>query len=340
MAADGYREAIADSGEAPITPGITNGSPFLNSLLDQGVLRYGVNFVSDRSRMQSGETGGYAAIKGARLTIMQAPPLYHTTGEVLGVISTPGLERIARFFAYFVKEVDKATGIADQSLSQPRALERLASRRRRTGALRPSRALCEDRQAEMRKLALAPDDDAPRPPARGQRIRRKAATSSDREYVQGFERGVSVIKTFGAKRPHLTVTEVAAHTGLTRAVARRYLLTLERLGYVTATGPYYALTPRVLEIGFAYMSTMTVAEVARPFMAHVVDTLHESCSVGVLDGYDVFYVARTNPQRIMTTNLAIGSRLPAHATAMGHVLLAYLPPPALEAYLATRRSVP
>jgi len=109
VAADGYREAIADSGEAPITPGITNKSPFLNSLFDQGVLRYGVNFVSDQSSMQSGETGGFAAIKGAKLTIMQAPPLYHTTGEVLGVISTPGLERIARFFAYFIKEVDKAT---------------------------------------------------------------------------------------------------------------------------------------------------------------------------------------------------------------------------------------
>ena len=108
VAADGYREAIADSGEAPITPGITNRSPFLNALFDQGVLRYGVNFVSDRSAMQSGETGGYAAIKGAKLTVMQAPPLYHTTGETLDVISTPGLERIARFFAYFVKEVDKS----------------------------------------------------------------------------------------------------------------------------------------------------------------------------------------------------------------------------------------
>lgn len=185
----------------------------------------------------------------------------------------------------------------------------------------------------MRKPSPDPGD-RPVGPTRVQRIRPRAATSSDREYVQGFERGVAVIKTFGAQRPQLTVTEVAAQTGLTRAVARRYLLTLERLGYVTANGPYYALTPRVLEIGFAYMSTMTVAEVARPFMAHVVDTLHESCSVGVLDGFDVFYVARTNPQRIMTTNLAIGSRLPAHATAMGHVLLAYLPPPLLENYLA------
>ena len=108
VAANGYREAIADTGEAPITPGITNGSPFLNACFDQGVQRYGVNFVSDRSRMQSGETGGYGSIKSAKLTIMQAPPLYHTTGEMLGVISTPGLERIARFLAYFVKEADKA----------------------------------------------------------------------------------------------------------------------------------------------------------------------------------------------------------------------------------------
>jgi hypothetical protein len=72
------------------------------------VLRYGVNFVSDRSTMQSGETGGYSAVKGAKLTIMQAPPLYHTTGETLSVISTPGLERMARFFAFFIKEVDRA----------------------------------------------------------------------------------------------------------------------------------------------------------------------------------------------------------------------------------------
>jgi hypothetical protein len=108
VAADGYREAIADSGEAPIVAGITNRSPFLNSLFDEGVVRFGVNFVSDRSAMQSGETGGYGTLQIARITIMQAPPLYHTTGEVPAVISTPGLERMARFLAYFVKEVDAA----------------------------------------------------------------------------------------------------------------------------------------------------------------------------------------------------------------------------------------
>jgi hypothetical protein len=108
-AADGYRLALADSGEAPIYAGITNRSPFLDGLVQQGVTRYGTNFVSEKSNMSSGETGGFSALKGAALlTIMQAPPLYHTTGEVTDVISTPGLERIARFLAFFVKEAGKA----------------------------------------------------------------------------------------------------------------------------------------------------------------------------------------------------------------------------------------
>ena len=108
VAADGYRETVADSGEAPITAGITNESTFLNTLFDQGVARYGTNFVSEPSPMSSGETGGFSAMNVALITIMQAPPLYHTTGEVLDVISTPGLERMARFLAYFVKQAGKA----------------------------------------------------------------------------------------------------------------------------------------------------------------------------------------------------------------------------------------
>ena len=108
-APDGYRQALADSGEAPIYAGITNRAPFLDGLVQQGVARYGTNFVSQKSNMSSGETGGYSALKGAALlTIMQAPPLYHTTGEVADVISTPGLERMARFLAFFVKESGKA----------------------------------------------------------------------------------------------------------------------------------------------------------------------------------------------------------------------------------------
>ena len=80
----------------------------MNDLIQQGVLRYGTNFVSEKSTMASGESGGFSRINGPTVTIMQAPPLYHTTGEVETVISTPGLERIARFLSYFITEVDKA----------------------------------------------------------------------------------------------------------------------------------------------------------------------------------------------------------------------------------------
>jgi hypothetical protein len=106
--ADGYREAVADSGEAPIAVGVTNNSPFLQELIDGGPARFGVNFISERSTFQSGETGGWAALNVAKVSVMQAPPLYHTTGEVLDVISAPGLERMARFLAAFVASVDRA----------------------------------------------------------------------------------------------------------------------------------------------------------------------------------------------------------------------------------------
>jgi hypothetical protein len=108
-ASDGYRQAVADSGEAPIYAGVVNRAPFLDQLFERGVVDYGVNFISQTSNMQSGETGGFGELKGAALvTVMQAPPLYHTTGEVLDVISTPGLERMARFLAHFVEQVSKA----------------------------------------------------------------------------------------------------------------------------------------------------------------------------------------------------------------------------------------
>lgn len=107
-AADGYRESVADSGEAPIAVGVTNNAPYLQELIDAAPAKFGVNFISERSTFQSGETSGWASLSVAKVSVMQAPPLYHTTGEVLDVISAPGLERIARFLASFVTAVDKA----------------------------------------------------------------------------------------------------------------------------------------------------------------------------------------------------------------------------------------
>jgi hypothetical protein len=107
VASDGYRQAVADSGEAPIVIGVSNSAAALNGFIRDGSLRYGTNLVSEPSSMQSGETGGFADVKAAKITVMQAPPLYHTTGETLDVISTPGLERMARFLAYFLRQADR-----------------------------------------------------------------------------------------------------------------------------------------------------------------------------------------------------------------------------------------
>jgi IclR family pca regulon transcriptional regulator len=154
-----------------------------------------------------------------------------------------------------------------------------------------------------------------------------------REYVQGLERGLAVIRSFSAETPHLTIAQVAERTGLTRAVARRYLKTLEALGYVIQNNDRFSLTPRLLDLGFTYLSTLDVTSVVQPFMEQVPDALPESCSVSVLDDHDVVYIARRAANRIMSINLAVGSRLPAHATSMGKVLLAYLPPVEFEHYL-------
>lgn len=156
---------------------------------------------------------------------------------------------------------------------------------------------------------------------------------ADSEFVQSLARGLSVITAFSSERPSMTLTEVAQVTGLTRAAARRFLLTLHRLGYVYMNDREFSLSPRTLELGYAYLSTTPFWELATPHMETLVDQLHESCSVSVLDGDEVVYVARVPTKRIMTIALAVGSRLPAYATSMGRVLLAGLPADELDAYL-------
>jgi IclR family pca regulon transcriptional regulator len=161
------------------------------------------------------------------------------------------------------------------------------------------------------------------------------ATARHREYVQGLQRGFAVVKAFSADGGRrLTVADVASRTGLTRAVARRYLLTLQELGYVVHDGSHFALTPRILDLGFTYLATVDVANIAQPYMERIVHTLRESCSIAVLDGRDAVYVARVAAKRIMSINLVVGSRLPAHATSMGKVLLAHLPPAQLDEFFA------
>ncbi|MGV9774840.1 IclR family transcriptional regulator [Streptosporangium sp. NPDC003464] len=153
------------------------------------------------------------------------------------------------------------------------------------------------------------------------------------DHVQSLARGLSVIRAFGAATPELTLSEVARATGLTRAAARRFLLTLVDLGYVRTDGRLFALSPRVLELGYAYLSGLSLPEVAEPHLERLVAEVHESASVAVLDGEDIVYVARVATTRIMRVTIAIGTRFPAHCTSMGRVLLAALPPEELDACL-------
>jgi len=140
--------------------------------------------------------------------------------------------------------------------------------------------------------------------------------------VQSFARGLEVIRSFSAAAPQQTLSEVAAASGLTRAGARRILLTLQTLGYVESDGRLFRLTPRILDLGFAYLSSMPIWDLAEPTMEALVDQLHESCSAAVLDGRDIVYVLRVHTHKIMSTNLGVGSRLPAFWTSMGRMLLA------------------
>ena len=153
------------------------------------------------------------------------------------------------------------------------------------------------------------------------------------DFVQSLDRGLAVIRCFSSEHPSLTLSEVAERTGLTRAAARRFLLTLQELGYVGSSGRQFSLRPRVLALGYAYLSSFSVSQIAQPHLEDLAEQLHESCSVSVLDGDDLVYVARASANRIMTIALTVGTRLPPYPTSMGRILLAHLPERELDAYL-------
>ena len=159
-------------------------------------------------------------------------------------------------------------------------------------------------------------------------------TARSSDFVQSLDRGLAVIRAFGPDRERLSLSEVARVTGLTRAAARRFLLTLVKLGYVRNDGREFSLRPRVLELGYAYLSGLALPEVAAPHMEELVARLHESSSISVLDGHQIVYVVRVPTKRIMTVAISVGTRFPAYATSMGRVLLAQLADDELERYLA------
>ncbi len=154
------------------------------------------------------------------------------------------------------------------------------------------------------------------------------------DFVNSLERGLAVIKAFSREKPSLTLSEVAKETGMTRAAARRFLITLEELGYVAQHERKFTLRPSVLCLGYAYLSTLSFPEIAQPHMEALTEKVHESCSAAVLDGVDIVYVARVPTKRIMNISLALGSRLPAFTTSLGRVLLADLSGEALDNFFS------
>lgn len=161
-----------------------------------------------------------------------------------------------------------------------------------------------------------------------------------RDFVQSLERGLAIMRMFSFEHPSLTVSEIAKDSGLTRAAARRFLLTLSDLGYIRSTNNRFELTPRVLELGYAYLSALSFPDVALPRLEQLVVETGEASEGSILDGGDIVYVVRVPGPAMMTISVTIGTRRPAYPTAMGRVLLAHLPDDELEAYLDTYELAP
>lgn len=148
---------------------------------------------------------------------------------------------------------------------------------------------------------------------------------SERDYVSSLARGLEILRAFSKTRKKMTLSEVAAETGITRAATRRFLLTLVREGYAATDGKLFDLTPQVLELGFSVLSQIDTWDIAKPFLERLSEQIEESVSASVLDGFDVVYVCGIQYHRIISVGVAVGNRLPAYCTATGRVLLAEQP---------------
>ncbi len=157
--------------------------------------------------------------------------------------------------------------------------------------------------------------------------------TKSRDFVQSLERGLAVIRAFNSKRQALTVSDAAQATGLPRAATRRLLLTLLELGYIEKEDRYFRLRPSVLELGYAYLSSLSLPEIALPHVEKLVGEVVDSSEGAVLDGDEIVYVFRVPGPRVVTASVNVGGRMPAHATALGKILLASLDDEEFQAYL-------
>lgn len=163
---------------------------------------------------------------------------------------------------------------------------------------------------------------------------------SDPNFMTSLARGLSVICAFSDNQRSLTISQIAQQTGLSRAAVRRCLYTLSKLGYVSPGPRTFNLEPKILQLGHAYLSSTPLAPAARPILDRLCEAVHESCSVSILDGPDILYVARSSTMvRLLSVDLGVGSRLPAYCTSMGRVLLAFETEERLQEILAQTKLV-
>ncbi len=149
---------------------------------------------------------------------------------------------------------------------------------------------------------------------------------TDRDFIAGLRKGLAVIECFDDEHERLTSADVAMMTGLSRAAARRCLLTLHKLGYANYDGKMFSLTPRVLRLGYAYLLSTPLAQLFQPFLEHLNERVDESCSVTILDGDEIVHIAYAATRRVIAGGVGVGTRFPAYCTSMGRVLLAALDP--------------
>jgi len=161
-----------------------------------------------------------------------------------------------------------------------------------------------------------------------------------RDLIAGLEKGLAVIAAFDQERPRLTMSEVAALCGLTRAAARRYLITLEHLGFVSSERKMYSLTPKVLRLGQSYMHSARLPRIVQPELHKLAFALKEASAASVLDGADVICIAATSAGRMVSATLQPGTRVPAYCTANGRVLLAALPQNEIDDWIARQTLAP
>jgi IclR family transcriptional regulator, pca regulon regulatory protein len=146
----------------------------------------------------------------------------------------------------------------------------------------------------------------------------------DKEFMATLAKGLAVLGAFGKQRPVMTLSQAARAVGLSRATARRILRTLTELGYVEQHGREFSLSSAILQLGFAYLATQAWIERATPLMRELSERFHETCSVAILQGCEIVYVARIPARRIMSATISVGSRLPAFHSSMGRIQLGFL----------------